>query len=187
MSRKVVKGWIFEGGRRLRRASEQEIAAASRKALAKQAKKKKKEGKSRQRERPMVDYAQRGRSLRALGFETYPDYLASKLWTEIRADVLARDHERCRCCNNKATQVHHFSYDTDTLAGRDLRWLAAVCSGCHLAIEYFPDGKKRSVREVGEQYRTMRRGLKSKVHSGLYLHSEPADQLSAEFFAIVRA
>ena len=68
------------------------------------------------------------------------------------------------------------------LAGEEIEWLAAICGGCHLYIEF--DGKtgqKRPPAEVTERYRRARRRLKAARWR------EETDPLTAEFRSIVRA
>jgi hypothetical protein len=161
---------------------QQRRAEKKRKRLAR-----KLEKRSQRLDKPYICYRRRVLSCQTLGFKDYDEYLASKLWAEVRERVLERDRRRCLCCKRPAIQVHHSSYNTDTLAGRDLRWLASVCGGCHLDIEFRPNGSKRTPAEVGKTYAIMRRSFRSKVFSGLVLHGEPLDPLTAEFRAIVGA
>lgn len=83
-------------------------------------------------------YQERNRLLAAMGFPTYGAYLASELWRGIRARVLRRDGWACRFCpgpKNRATLVHHGSYDGPTLRGEKLSKLYACCKPCHDVLE----------------------------------------------------
>lgn len=80
--------------------------------------------------------AQRESSLRFLGFRGYGEYLASRIWADIRTRVIERAGGRCRCCGERATQVHHRSYDIDTMRGARPGNLVALCRRCHEAAEF---------------------------------------------------
>lgn len=135
----------------------------------------------KKRKKPFLDYGERESILREMGFPSYAAYLASDLWASIRERVLARDGRRCRLCPREASQVHHTKYSRAVLLGRDLKWLAAICGGCHRFVEFDPKtGKKRRAREVGNAFRKARNRFKAaRWH-------EENDPLTAEFRAIVR-
>lgn len=67
------------------------------------------------------------------GLSYYRDeYLKSDEWKEKRKRILERDQGNCRCCGQKANDIHHITYarvyrekDTD---------LIAVCRNCHEKI-----------------------------------------------------
>lgn len=114
-------------------------------------------------------YANRDAILRAIGFASYPDYLASPLWSEIRTRILDRDEGLCRLCNAPAVSVHHITYRKDVLIGKNDSQLASICRGCHKSIE-FDLGKKltsttkiatksykRSIRKLGGKASKARR------------------------------
>jgi len=67
--------------------------------------------------------------------QDYSHFLQSALWKHQRTFVMARDDHRCQCCTNPATEVHHISYDTAVLEGRQLERLISLCHECHMAIE----------------------------------------------------
>jgi len=91
-------------------------------------------------------YQKRDDKLLFLGFGDYKAYLASDLWKSLRSYKLSR-YRNCMVCDAPSTQVHHMSYDADTLRGERMHRLVQLCRGCHYAIEY--DGKrKRDVREA---------------------------------------
>lgn len=70
-------------------------------------------------------------SLSYLRFYSYGDYLKSQVWQKIRKEVLESNSWQCKYCDRKASQVHHESYDLDTMSGRNLRYLTPVCWSCH--------------------------------------------------------
>jgi len=86
----------------------------------------------------------------------YQAYLRTPLWQKIRRRVFARDNGRCRSCGRRATQVHHESYDRDTMTGRTLERLYALCGRCHEAVSLDPWGRKRPMAEQQEWTRALR-------------------------------
>lgn len=93
-------------------------------------------------ERRIAVYRERNRNLRAMGFDSYADYLRSDLWASIRSRVLAPG-TKCLVCLDVATQAHHEAYRKCDLEGRDLRRIHPLCSGCHRRIEFRDrDGEK---------------------------------------------
>jgi hypothetical protein len=105
--------------------------------------------KRKKRKGPVRSYSGRAEVLRAMGFSSYRDYLASALWKRIRARVL-RLHPFCYMCGKAAQQVHHKSYDEKTMRGRSLRQLLSVCRSCHVAIE-LEDGAKVPMAETKDR------------------------------------
>ena len=89
----------------------------------------------------MTTYKQRDDNLKALGFQSYKEYLNSDLWDGIRKSVLKRYNRRCIACGGTAKQVHHRSYEVDVLAGHNTKPLIPICKECHKHIE-FTDGEK---------------------------------------------
>lgn len=89
-------------------------------------------------------YAERNRLLREhLGFESYPSYLSSPLWKEIKQRGFHAHGRFCRICSKYANILHHISYDLETLKGIRLDRLVPVCDICHHAIEFdLLDGKR---------------------------------------------
>ncbi|MDR7334307.1 hypothetical protein [Roseateles asaccharophilus] len=82
----------------------------------------------------------------ALFSESYPAYLQSPEWGEIRRRVLKRDGSLCRLCLAKAQCVHHISYDEPVIIGERDEDLISLCDACHASIEF--DGtRQRSVEE----------------------------------------
>ena len=97
----------------------------------------------------MKAYADRQLLLINLGFKDYAEYLTSELWARIRSAKLT-PHKVCVLCDCKSEQVHHLSYDEETLMGRRMSNLVQLCRTCHLQIEFTPTGEKRAMREVNK-------------------------------------
>jgi len=64
---------------------------------------------------------------------TYLEYLSSNIWRNARDRVLKRDKNTCRAykCTNKATEVHHMSYEDDVMSGKNDKKLISLCEDCH--------------------------------------------------------
>lgn len=77
----------------------------------------------------------------------YATYLSLPIWIQTRKTVLARDSHKCRVCTKPATEVHHRSYDEDTLRGAT-EHLVSLCRGCHEFIEMTTNGTKRGFEDV---------------------------------------
>jgi len=91
-------------------------------------------------------YEDRKEFLSALGYTSYPEYLASDDWKKIRERKLYK-HPTCLICPNDATHVHHMSYVVAVLLGLKNELLVSLCETCHSRIEF--DGKrKRSLEEA---------------------------------------
>lgn len=71
-----------------------------------------------------------------LWWAKYGEYLRSQPWHEIRKRVLDRDRNICQAClKNKATQVHHKSYELYNTIGRSAAFeLVSICYLCHKLI-----------------------------------------------------
>jgi len=85
---------------------------------------------------------------RFAGFKKYADYLRSSLWKKIRIRVMNLHSWKCGLCSGLATQVHHRKYDDRTMSGETLKYLFPVCKNCHLLIEFYDDGSKRTSRDA---------------------------------------
>jgi len=64
-------------------------------------------------------------------------YLKSNEWKNKRLLILKRDNYKCKCCNEKATEVHHINYDT--VLKEDFNILISVCRNCHQKIHFNGD------------------------------------------------
>lgn len=77
---------------------------------------------------------------------TYQEYLTTELWRIIRNRVLKRDGNKCQICHyDNDLQVHHKSYDKDTIDGIDLSKLITLCRECHSLIEFDNFGNKNTL------------------------------------------
>jgi hypothetical protein len=61
-------------------------------------------------------------------------YLKSIEWANKRNEVLKRDNNKCVCCTNEATQVHHITYIN--VYQEKLPQLISVCKDCHTKIHF---------------------------------------------------
>lgn len=66
----------------------------------------------------------------------YNTYLQTQQWHKMRQKVLDRDNNLCQAClSNKATHVHHLSYDLYNRLGKSAAFeLVAICRVCHEQI-----------------------------------------------------
>lgn len=103
-------------------------------------------------------YIERNDNLKALGFNSYDQYLRSELWKGIRDRMLAK-HPRCYVCRRKASQVHHGAYRKVDLDGSTDRQLFSVCARCHRHLEFRKsDGHKLPPEYATNKMHTMARG-----------------------------
>lgn len=107
-------------------------------------------------------YTQRSKTLVEIGFNSYPEYLASDLWRSIRASILHRDNRKCRMCSKQATEVHHASYAKDVMLGENHGLLASVCNDCHCVIERNSDGTKTLLTEANRRFGILAAASKKK-------------------------
>ena len=70
-------------------------------------------------------------SWRALGFDSYSDYINSHLWKE-KSEFFLRLKPKCEECGGEATQVHHKHYRS--VCNEKTRDLMSLCSKCHKNI-----------------------------------------------------
>jgi hypothetical protein len=89
-------------------------------------------------------------TLHQMGFYSYAEYLSSQTWRDIRLAVLSRGGWKCKSCGDRATQVHHSSYDYQTLQGASLKHLTPLCKICHKAAE-FEDQKKNDLDSANKK------------------------------------
>lgn len=108
-------------------------------------------------------YNARREILKSLGFELYKDYLESDLWLGIRSKVLDA-FPFCRiCCWYFAKQVHHQNYRIETMSGKDVSGLIALCSRCHRRIEFSHRNKRSFQDTVKHCQRGLQKSGRSKV------------------------
>jgi hypothetical protein len=82
----------------------------------------------------------------------YDMYLKSEKWRQISKRIKAEAGNKCACCPNKATQVHHRCYRPRVLSGEDTSLLIALCAACHKTVDFDEHGK---VREANAKERTL--------------------------------
>lgn len=87
----------------------------------------------------MNAYQKRDKRLAKMGFKCYADYLKSQTWYEIRGKCFARARHKCEVCGHRADVVHHLEYLADTLDGKSLDGLIALCHTCHKAARLLPE------------------------------------------------
>jgi hypothetical protein len=72
---------------------------------------------------------------KALGFETYQDYLNSEFWKNKRDWIIQTRGAQCEKCGGTfGLQVHHLSYENVGNEGKDD--VIVLCSYCHLEAHY---------------------------------------------------
>lgn len=105
-------------------------------------------------------YRVRQQALLEIGFQTYKEYLKSALWESIRDAVLEAHSHQCRACGRTAYTVHHVTYTSRVLLGKDRSQLIPICRACHKAIETKDGWKRRDANEIARalSYRAMRCG-----------------------------
>lgn len=102
--------------------------------------------------------AKLGASLKQLGFANYADYLASPIWRVVRTRVFRRANGLCEACREaKPENVHHWSYDVETLLGMRMANLEAVCKPCHDQFHEVPHiaPKQAGKRAARNAYRKL--------------------------------
>jgi uncharacterized protein YlaI len=105
-----------------------------------------------------ADYLRRNARLRAIGFATYADYLASRLWKSIRRRVYAAKGKSCFLCGARATELHHNRYRSKDLSGRTIKNIYPVCHACHHRVE-FQNDRKVSVGQAAATFRRLRKQM----------------------------
>jgi len=122
-------------------------------------------------------YRRRDDALHFLGFHTYHQYLASSLWADIRAKVLA-ERPMCGVCGVKATQVHHHQYDRATLMGNCLTALEPLCRRCHEYGEFNRSGGKTPLEICNHRLRLRRQLLRRRRKKTQIPTSQPCGEVS---------
>lgn len=117
----------------------------------------------------------RDNNLNKLYFNSYKEYLNSKLWLSIKSIIYQRDHAKCRSLSCKKSslltfsgakfggvkQVHHFDYTIKTLLGLSTKKLITLCETCHEKIS-LQNGKVVTLQTM--QNRT-RKVIREKIDS----------------------
>jgi hypothetical protein len=70
----------------------------------------------------------------------YKEYLNSDAWRQTRERALARDQYTCQHCGDRASEVHHLTYER--MGHENLSDLVCLCTGCHAAEH----GGKQGIR-----------------------------------------
>lgn len=87
-------------------------------------------------------YGQRDANVRTVwsGFRTYREYLGSPGWRRLRQKAIHLHGCLCWCCGDvvRYLELHHLSYDTNTLSGDNLCRIVPLCPDCHHGIEFKP-------------------------------------------------
>lgn len=97
----------------------------------------------------MKGFTARNARLLKLGYSSYADYLSSDLWKTIRGKKLQK-YPSCLLCGKPAGEVHHLSYDQETMLGTKDFCLVQLCGDCHHLIEF--DGiRKRDLDEANDE------------------------------------
>jgi len=81
-----------------------------------------------------------------LWWNAYKAYLNSPTWISKRSKTLARDNHTCQAClQNRATQVHHKTYEhVDFRGSEPLFDLVSICNQCHDLLHRVKELKKAS-------------------------------------------
>jgi hypothetical protein len=78
----------------------------------------------------------------------HADYLETPLWKkQIRPHIMERDNGKCQRCGERATEVHHLSYEGRVMLGENDSELVALCRGCHEMVGRDEKGLARSKSE----------------------------------------
>ena len=67
--------------------------------------------------------------LRGLGYKSYPHYLASRHWIELRRRYRESDLPQECICGEEHVQLHHLTYER--IGAEDLADLTPLCKRCH--------------------------------------------------------
>ena len=95
-------------------------------------------------------YEERDAILDSLGFGSYKAYKQTALWQSIKARAFQKTSGHCTRCGHRATQIHHANYSMAVLMGKELGALHPICYACHQAIERWPWGAKRTLKEANK-------------------------------------
>lgn len=79
-------------------------------------------------------------------YDKYLAYLESQRWAELRNEALKRDKYHCSICGcPESLEVHHLKYP-DTLGTEPLSDLMTLCHDCHVKLEAYKKGHKKSMK-----------------------------------------
>jgi rubrerythrin len=99
----------------------------------------------------MNEYKERDHTLMDIGFDSYQQYLDSRLWKEIKQKVFELRGNICKVCCKEADILHHRHYHKDVLLGRSYSGLVPLCNGCHYKIEFTSQKVKRSLDKANDR------------------------------------
>ena len=118
----------------------------------------------------MKEYKERNELLIQMGFPSYRAYLKSSLWKRIRARVHKRDKNTCRICKvHKSEHVHHMRYDKRTLKGDTLKYLIAICAGCHELGEINWDRSKTEMPDCNKKLEKIRKSHAKRKQETIFI------------------
>ena len=100
-------------------------------------------------------YRERNRILRALGFNSYSEYLGSEMWAQVKQKVW-REGAKCVVCAGVATELHHRRYCKCDLEGLVTKHIVPICRDCHQRIEFL-GGQKIGPAQVRKREKVERR------------------------------
>lgn len=101
-------------------------------------------------------YIERTGVLNKIGFDSYREYLLSKLWKSIRKRVF-KGKPQCSVCRlDPITQVHHVNYSEAVLLGKDRQGLTPICGACHEIGEFYTDGTKTNLKSCNQRLKVYR-------------------------------
>ena len=114
-------------------------------------------------------YAYRNWVLELAGFDSYDEYLGSRLWKRIRARVYLVKGSLCSYCGGKANQIHHEDYTEENLKGKSLDHLYPACSLCHNKCHYskhlhLVKSRSQNMRSDFHKVRNAKTKKKRRVH-----------------------
>lgn len=67
--------------------------------------------------------------------KTYPEYLRSPHWQDLKRRALKRDRHHCQLCNDTETVLHvHHKFYRDSWYDTKIGDLITLCARCHLAF-----------------------------------------------------
>lgn len=107
----------------------------------------------------MASYLDRNTILKELEYDSYEDYLKSKLWLDIRSEIFSKQ-KKCYLCNKKSKVVHHYRYTKENLSGLSYDDMYALCHKHHYKIEFDNEGQKLSLVDAQIKFNNMRPCIK---------------------------
>lgn len=81
-------------------------------------------------------------SLRDINLSSLKEYFNSNIWRSIRREILKDSGKLCCSCNKKTRRVRLFDYHTDTLLGKNRKYIKCICESCE------ENQKKKKINKV---------------------------------------